>query len=607
MWNGTTASSIVTTGLAYQGTIPFALNDPQPGDPNSGWSLLGNPYASTIAWNMNTDEWPGINNAGINKIVSVRHNDADSLGADQFKYYDASTGAGTLSGGRIAPGQAFWVQTTAAGLSLSITERAKVAAQQFHFREGTNSIPKLQLNLSQGNKVDPAFIVLTEVGTDNFDTQYDGIKRPNERMFNFSTLTGDNTTALAINNSSSEFCSKTVKLNLQNTPAGTYTLSVADAETFLGVGLITLKDKFANKTINLRSENYSFTVTSDPASSGNNRFEIQFDRPQLDLTLPVLAADVCRHDANVTVQNSQPGALYALVDESGNAITETISGNGDDLEFTINEKYLKYGANSFRVRSFFEGCTTGFLSSPAEFLNNSPAEPLSFEVSTCEGGMASLSVVDATPGAAYNWYTAEGTLLKDQHDATAVVGPITQNTEFFVSKNINGCESPRATIWIYPTWLDASIRHTPDSLSVTNDPNTSIQWLKDGVELPGQTQSSFTPWQSGVYAAKLIKGGCEVTTEPIHFDVENEVSVFPNPATRGEVTIRFRSGRDYPVYVTIRDLMGREVFSGNYAATTVSVGARLDLSNHLRSGVYFIHFRQNGNERKVRLTVIWGD
>src|SRR5690606_23136708 len=82
--NATTPTIINTIGTPYQGDIAFTLTPPPPEDnEDKGWNLLGNPYASTIVWNTNTDHW--ISN-DISSIVSVRNNTGLT---GQFQYYDA--------------------------------------------------------------------------------------------------------------------------------------------------------------------------------------------------------------------------------------------------------------------------------------------------------------------------------------------------------------------------------------------------------------------------------------------------------------------------------------------------------------------------------------
>src|SRR5690606_38032682 len=158
----------------------------------SEWNLLGNPYASTIAWSNDADGWTKYQ---VGNIVAVRNNFNTTTG--QFEYYDAATGlgtgeGGTLDGGRIASGQTSWIQRTVATPSLSIAEPAKRAGQQQLYRQGTTSaFSHARLTLRNGDRADHALIVFTDFGTDKFDNGIDGLKMSNEGLFNVATRTAD--------------------------------------------------------------------------------------------------------------------------------------------------------------------------------------------------------------------------------------------------------------------------------------------------------------------------------------------------------------------------------------------------------------------------------
>src|SRR5690606_10964483 len=191
----------------YQQNVLFALDGGTGG--NTGWNLLGNPYASTIVWN-NTD-WIKSN---INPILSVRDNPSG-----QFLYWDADAEIGSLPGGKIAPGQAFWVQASNSSPSLTITEQSKRVEQQEFYREG-NSKEYAVLKLIKGNQEDQAFILLNS-SSDIYEVDADAYKRTNEGMFSFATITSDGI-PVAINKLNEVFCSKSIAFNFENTPSGQY-------------------------------------------------------------------------------------------------------------------------------------------------------------------------------------------------------------------------------------------------------------------------------------------------------------------------------------------------------------------------------------------------
>src|SRR5690606_27548501 len=96
-----------------------------------------------------------------------------------------------LDGGRIAPGQAFWLQATSANPTLIIHEAAKNTEQQTLYRESAPAVSHIKFRLAQNTLADEAAIVLTNYGTDAFDAEYDASKMSNEGMFNLSSLSAN--------------------------------------------------------------------------------------------------------------------------------------------------------------------------------------------------------------------------------------------------------------------------------------------------------------------------------------------------------------------------------------------------------------------------------
>jgi hypothetical protein len=128
------------TGNIHQGTIPFVLTGGT-SSPDDGWNLLGNPYPAPIKWTgvQGAGAWSSFQN--ISQTVYIRENFILN-GTKQYRwqvYNPNITPVGvnyTPFDGIIAPGQAFWIQTTSATPSLTITENAKFTTDRSFFRSG---------------------------------------------------------------------------------------------------------------------------------------------------------------------------------------------------------------------------------------------------------------------------------------------------------------------------------------------------------------------------------------------------------------------------------------------------------------------------------------
>jgi hypothetical protein len=600
--NTTSATLLQTRGVAYQGEIPFAINPLIEGDTASGWSLLGNPYASTIAWTTDNSQWP---RTGISSVISIKQNNADSSGVSQFRYYDALTGTGNLAGGMIAPGQAFWVKSTTSNAALSIRESAKRAAQQFHFREGASVFSKITLTLSQGNKSDPTFVVLTPVGRDILDEGYDGQKRANEGIFNFSSLPVNSTVALAINNSSDSFCHKSIRLNIQNAAAGDYTIAATDIDSFDGVGAVNLVDNLTNTITNLRTTSYTFSITADPVTFGTDRFVLTLDRPELDLSIESTGENLCNTDpsAQIILHKTQAGARYVLLDQQNIPVTEEAIGTGEDITVEIKKQFLLSGENRFRVMTGFAGCSSGYVTKNVTVNYRNPLLPQVPPVIACAGSSAIITVVNQVPSALYNWFGSSGERIKGVSGPHLQTQPVATYTEYEVAMVIDGCEGPRQLAQVYVPIMPVPVVNVAEHELVITNATEGIQWLRDGQPIFNETSPSLRPRSTGNYAVTVTEGGCAITSALIQWTEAVAAEVYPNPGKPEDVHIRYSGTDETPIRVIITDLIGKKHLDSIFDASLMSDGLRLDFKYRLSPGVYFAQITQNGSTRKVRFVL----
>src|SRR5690606_30125376 len=110
--------------------------------------------------------------------------------------------------------------------------------------------------------------------------EFDGVKMSNDGLFNLATVTADGK-AVAINNVNDVFCTKRLRVDINNAPPGDYKLEVPSPDMLIGVGSLQLVDHFTGNVAELiDGKPYNFSVTTDTASYGMYRFELVFGRPQ---------------------------------------------------------------------------------------------------------------------------------------------------------------------------------------------------------------------------------------------------------------------------------------------------------------------------------------
>lgn len=105
-------------GNEFEGPVDFDVTYTATAD--SGWNLVGNPYAASIDWD-NSSNWTKTN---IDGTIYLWDYDQD-----QFITWNGTTG--DLGNGLIAPFQGFWVKANAASPSLIVNEDAKTTGGSF--------------------------------------------------------------------------------------------------------------------------------------------------------------------------------------------------------------------------------------------------------------------------------------------------------------------------------------------------------------------------------------------------------------------------------------------------------------------------------------------
>lgn len=608
LWNGNSEMTMTMSGNPYQGNVPFTLT-PQTGE-LPGWNLLGNPYASTIQWSSNPEAWI---KSGVSTTVYVRDN---NIG--QFRFYDAETGNGNLEGGTIAPGQSFWIQTTNASPSLTITEKAKYSGQSVLLRESapTNS---LAIHLERGTQSDPAYIVLGEHYDDAYVVESDARKRTNA-IFNLSTLAHDSID-VSINKISNKFCEKTIRLNIRNTMEGQYTLVFSNVESLFDIRELTLVDNFTGTATDIKlHSSYTFAVTSAPESSGASRFSVTFKRAEAVADFNINATDVCGgNEAVIRLSHTQPGARY-FASLSGVAISDSVLSKGQDVALIIPVELLNNGSNTLKVYAGVPGCGSVPLFKEVSLLNTlapvATAEETSFSI--CQGSELSLEASGAPEGGSYTWYDMDGTVMHRGSEPVFTVSAVRSSGAFQVTAvHANGCEGAPVNIFVQTEDVPQPVVALTDSTlhltSASPDETIFRQWYKDGEPLPVY-ETSMKAGEPGAYTILLSSNGCSRISEPYYFgtsitgldpeqSADFDVYAYPNPVFNSDLYIRLTSRSLQTTYVTLTDMTGRNFYSSELAVTRASGVYRIKPSDDMAAGVYIITVVQ-GDVQVTRRVVI---
>jgi chitodextrinase len=598
-----TAFTLTNTGTPYQGNVVFSVFPAIPGVQNGDWNLLANPYASTISWSNNAAAWTKVN---IGNVIAVRNNPTTTTG--QFQYYDAATGLGTgtgglLEGGRIAQGQAFYISTIGANPQLTITEKAKSTGQQIFYREDGNTISHLRIKVAQDIIFDDALIIFSENGSDTYNSEIDGQKFANGGMFNLSSQ--KQSVNLAISNLDNSFCEKLVKLSLTQIKTGSYTFIAESPETLYGIGSLTLIDHFTGQTADLLVNNaYTFSVTTDPASLGASRFEIKMTRPQLELDLQTQLNEDC-NSREVTLQQTQRGATYELLNEAGTIIAAQTS-TGGNLNFIVPEADLKEGINTFQVSASFKGCASAILTQPVIIEKLAAPTMTSQLITTCSNAPALLTVSTNENVNHFEWSSSQGK-IKGANTATYQTDSLREETTYFVTPVLaNGCKGESAVLTVTPEpILNPEIIFSNDTL-YTSAWGPKYIWSKNGEALDNSDNPFFIPTDDGRYSVTVFSGGCsfqspEFLINNVQENGSSLYNLYPNPTTSENIQI-VTGKKGITADIRIMDILGKEIYKTTH--TSGSNGTiMIKTPNVLSDGVYFLMIDDGGVKKQIRFII----
>ncbi len=251
-----------TIGVPNQGNQNFSgLISYSSAYPTGSSNLVGNPFASSIAWSS---------------VLAASSNLDPTI--DMFDYTAGAYtnyGAGTI----IGSSQGFWVYTLGAGATLHINESAKTAATNSSLRTAEVE-PYFTLKLSSADKTISYYqtlkVATTADATDGFDAGKDHLFRKSPLKATPVIYTSINGANLVIDvfNANDE----TYDMPLTTTVgiSGYYKIEANGFDFLNDFTCIKLEDKLSGKLVDLTVEPvYSFKMN---ATDNENRFVIHFSK-----------------------------------------------------------------------------------------------------------------------------------------------------------------------------------------------------------------------------------------------------------------------------------------------------------------------------------------
>lgn len=267
----------------------------------SGWNLVGNPYASPIK--LTTDRTAD----GYGNQVQVWV----TTGPFSGSWQPGLMGAGASSA-VIAPGQAFMVRRTAAGAGnfpFYQSERFAGISTDFYLQQNDYA---LTLELNYNGAKDATIIAFNSDATTAFDNAYDAGKRgANGRPSLYTQMTANEW--LGINTLPSLTQTTAVPVNLRPDVNGHMSISALGMQQFDPTVYMILEDKKTNTFHNLRNGAYNFTAS---ATDNQDRFILHFT-PAVEIAKT--NADCANNNGSISFTN--PGGINWNYTIENNGVT----------------------------------------------------------------------------------------------------------------------------------------------------------------------------------------------------------------------------------------------------------------------------------------------
>ena len=332
------------TGAVNQGTIIYNLTYGGTGKDN--YNLIGNPYPCPI----NLKNVTGMSSFGTVYVYNPIKN--LSL-ADEYKLaggFDQYTNNGNTD--IIIPSfGAFYLLDPRNNKFITFNESNKaVGFTPSYSVFGTIVQPTIRLEVTNVNgSIDDIKFGFDSSFTGSSTDIYDAPKLSNS-LFNFYSISSDKK-ALAIDYRA-DF-NNIIPLGIQTAITNTYSIRLSEQTDLPNIQVL-LKDKLLNKETILSKvgDSYTFDITADTTSQGDNRFEISFQTSPLPVQIAAFTAQLKPNKkvavnwtsaneinlANYKVQRSQDGNNFSTI---GTVVATKASSYSfsDDL---INESNLPF-------------------------------------------------------------------------------------------------------------------------------------------------------------------------------------------------------------------------------------------------------------------------
>jgi hypothetical protein len=547
------------TGPLNQGTLALPVNFTASNQAAMGWNLVGNPYACAIQWDDDgADKWTIEN---ISSVIAIRDNGS---GGGTFRYWDLGDGDPEIPVGQIATGQAFWVRATAINPKLIIREGVKVIGGATFFRKEQSVVPSFALELSRDALNDIAYFKIrpsSKPGLDNWD----GVKLDNDN-FDISFISADKQ-SLAIHATDRFPCDTTIQIGLKDLVPGWYKLRLITKYDFSRYQY-TMRDKFLRtETLLTADEATPLVVTSDPASFAYDRISLHMVERELKSNIEIHGDNAACTDSVVKLiaKNAEPGIYYSIWN-TDQLLTSIKADKGGELEFRFPAGSLLPGQYNLRLQAQSNCHINSQVTSHSLAVDTNP-RVWADSIAICPGNSAKLTASSDRSDVLFSWFADDQSRDTLAFANVLETPPLIKPQVFYVAATTSaGCSSDRYRVKVNLKIMKvAEISWQADTILASNF-DTNNSWYLNEKKIEGETGSSLTLGQSGVYVLRVDTLDCisEDTFEYILLNVESSSTemFYPNPV---QETLLLHDVRNEVTGMDLFDSLGKWVMTWEHS------------------------------------------
>ncbi len=328
----TSAITLDVAGTLRQQTQAIPLTKTNTGSTaDDGWNLIHNPFPSPISWN--SIYAAGTNSVNLDNAIYVFNADLNVGTGGYATYVNGVSSPAVGSGGigsTIPMCQGFNVHATA-NKTLNILEAHKIGGNPTFLKTNSSagiasaSTPLIRLNLTGIYNLNDEVVIYSQPGaTSNFDSEYDALKIAGKATVYAKMSLDNGINEFQINGIDVSTSNFSMPLKTTTSYSGTYTISLANFNSFPMGACFTLFDKYTNITTDLKNSSYIFNLSD---TTKLPRFILNMTMNPLNITSNITQPSCVTPsigEISATGTNSGPWN-YSWKDGSGTVIKTSLN------------------------------------------------------------------------------------------------------------------------------------------------------------------------------------------------------------------------------------------------------------------------------------------